>query len=252
MNHEEALRAVDRHFTGRLAPAKETAMRAHLPGCAACRDRYQRHLSLARIDRRVPSARERLARGLGLDAGTARATRSGTRAGLALVAAAAVALVLVARPRTRSDDAGFLARGAATRAGGLWIYRVTDGAAPSLVSGALAAGDELAFAYANPASKRYLAIFGVDEHRHVFWYYPSWVVGAPPPSAVPASAGPGPHELPEAVRHPLDGRRLDVYALFTDEHLGVAAIEQALARRAPQEGLGTDTVLVRRSLEVRP
>src|SRR4051812_27488554 len=57
---------VDDHFAGRLAVARERQMRTHLADCADCRDRYQRHLALGRLDPRALGFEERMRRGLGL------------------------------------------------------------------------------------------------------------------------------------------------------------------------------------------
>src|SRR5580692_7444116 len=160
--HAEIAGFIDRHFAATISVEDETELRAHLPGCASCEERYRRHLLLASIDRRVPSSRRRLARGLGL--------RDSPRAHVwparALVAAMALAaLVLIARPRAAERPDVFASRGRGARdVGFVWIYRLVGGAAPELVVDHVAPNDELAFAYANPAGKRYLAIFAADEH----------------------------------------------------------------------------------------
>jgi MFS family permease len=59
---------VERHFAGTILPVEERSLRPHLPGCDPCRDYYERHLVLARLDPEALSAQERLARGLGLRA----------------------------------------------------------------------------------------------------------------------------------------------------------------------------------------
>src|SRR3712207_2020306 len=65
----DSTRLVDAHFgRGGLPPRRERALREHLPGCTTCRARYERHLLLAEVDRSIPGAQERLARGLGLPA----------------------------------------------------------------------------------------------------------------------------------------------------------------------------------------
>jgi hypothetical protein len=249
--HAEIAGYIDRHFAATISVEDETQLRAHLPGCASCGERYRRHLLLASLDRRVPSARRRLARGLGLPV----SPRARVWPARALVAATALAaLVLIARPRAAERPDVPAARGLGARdVGFIWIYRLANGAAPALVVDHVAPNDELAFAYANPAGKRYLAIFAADEHGHVYWYYPGWPAGARPPAAFHARAGAGPFELTEAVRHPLDGRRLDLYGVFSDEPLGVDALERASAApRGLPASLGAGAVIVRRALEVRP
>ena len=247
--HAEIAGSIDRHFAATISVEDEAALRAHLPGCPSCGARYRRHLLLASLDRRVPSARRRLARGLGLRV-SARVWPA-----LALVAATALAaLVLIARPHAAERPDVFAARGTGARdVGFVWIYRLAGAAAPELVVDHVAPDDELAFAYANPAAKRYLAIFAADEHGHVYWYYPGWPAGARPPAAFHARAGVGPFELTEAVRHPLDGRRLALYGVFSDEPLGVDALERASASAGGlPASLGAGAVVVKRVLEVRP
>lgn len=251
--HAELAGFIDCHFAATISVEDETQLRAHLPGCASCESRYRRHLLLASLDCRVPSARRRLARGLGLRV-SASAHVWSTRA---LVAATALAaLVLIARPRAAEGPHPdtFAARGGGAKdVGFVWIYRLAGSAAPALVVDHVAPNDELAFAYANPAGKRYLAIFAADEHGHVYWYYPSWPAGARPPAAFRARAGVGPFELAEAVRHPLDGRRLDLYGVFSDEPLGALALERASASpRGLPASLGAGDVIVKHALEVRP
>src|SRR5258707_5319009 len=96
--HAEIVGSIDRHFAATISVEDETRMRAHLPGCVSCEARYRRHLLLASLDRRVPSARRRLARGLGLRG--ARPARAWPAR--ALVAATVLAtLVFVVWPRVR-------------------------------------------------------------------------------------------------------------------------------------------------------
>ena len=169
---------VDRHFGGRSRLATDRQLREHLPTCATCRTRYDRQLLLARLDPRAPSAEDRLARGLGF-------SPAPKRYRYLLPAFAAVALCFAVWPRS----AGFQARGTPEQ---LFVYRVRAGQAPAQVSGEIAPGDELAFAYAN-ARHRHLLIYGVDEHGHVYWYHPAWPDGAAAPIAISTDSSPGTH-----------------------------------------------------------
>jgi hypothetical protein len=235
LSHEDARRAIDAHFAGRADPKVEAAMRAHTLDCASCRGHYNRHLLLARLDPSAPKAEARIGRGLGLRNSHARSPgrRAAWLAAFAVPAAAAMILLSRAdhlRPGHRDvtkDPGAFVARsaGSGVRDPALWIYRVDRDGRTRLVSDSIQATDELAFAYANPAGKAYLLVFGVDEHRHVYWFHPAWAPGQAPPVAVAAVPGPGPHELGEAIRHGLDGRQLLIRALFADRPLGVADIE---------------------------
>ncbi|HEY7371013.1 MAG TPA: zf-HC2 domain-containing protein [Polyangia bacterium] len=274
--HHAARAAIGAHFAGRASPAAEAALRAHLPSCADCRDCYRRHHLLAGLDPSAPSAEERIARGLGF------ARRAPARArwlawGLPLVGAVAAAVVFVSAPSARAPGdhvAGAMeapvARGAATTAAPaarLFIYRFgADGArfsaagatarAPELVDRSMRGHDELAFAYTNPTGRRYVAIFGVDESRRVYWFHPAWPAGAPAPRAIAAAAGPEPHELPEAIRHEIAGRRLTIRAAFADRPLAVEEIEAAVGSGADSGALaarlGTDVFVTERVLDVRP
>lgn len=88
---------VDRHFAGRIVPADESALRAHLPGCASCLKRYDRHLLREQLSRPRLGREDRLAIGMGLPPRRGPLPVAHLPAlGLA-VAAGAVALVLVAR-----------------------------------------------------------------------------------------------------------------------------------------------------------
>ena len=146
----------------------------------------------------------------------------------------------------------------------LLVYRFAPGAhTPALVQGNVGSvgsvgsmrnGDELAFAYTNPAARRYVAIFGVDDHQRVYWFHPAWREGAPAPAALPAAAGPGPFELPEAIRHAIDGRRLAIHALFADRAVGVEEIEAAVRSGASGVALATrlggDVAVVEHDVDV--
>ena len=242
-SHEDSRRAIDAHFAGRAVPRLEAAMRAHTLDCASCRSYYDRHLLLARLDPTALDAEARIARGLGLeDRPRARGRRAGWLAALALPVAAGA--ILLAWPERHAEHPGpppsngaFTARAGARlgprdREPALWIYRLEAGGPVRVVEGRVQAADELAFAYANPAGKSHLLVFGVDEHRHVYWFHPAWAPGQSPPKAVPAAPGPGPHELGEAIQHRVDGGRLIVRALLADRPLGVAEVE-ARIRDAP-------------------
>jgi hypothetical protein len=222
---------VDRHFEGSIDPEAERTMRDHMPGCDACRAYYGRRLLLAELDPASLPARERIAQGLGL-----RRPLRGARVlafGALPVLAAAAALLLWWR--AAPDPAlGFAARGGVQReaASRVFVYDVRPGSAPSLAGGSVGRHEELAFAYENGAAKNRVMIFGVDEHRHVYWFYPAWTNEADDPVAVPIATDGRRHELPDAVRHDFDGVRLDIHALFVDRPVSVRQVE-ALVRARP-------------------
>jgi hypothetical protein len=243
-------------------------MRVHLGGCTPCRYYYDRELLFASLDPRAPKAKERIARGLGLRAARSAPARRGRFAAwmaAGVLVPAAAALLLFVRPGAapRAPEAGaagaaLTPRGATTgeEAPAIWIYRVGRDGAVHLADKTIRADDELAFAYSNTAARPFLLIFGIDEHRHVYWFHPAWRVGAPPPAAMRASAGPGPFELPEAVRHRTDGRQLTIYALMARERIDVGAVESAIRRAGTgplPAAFGVDRpIVIGRSLTVLP
>jgi hypothetical protein len=256
--HRRARRAIDAHFAGASTPAREQAMRAHLPECAPCHDHYERRLLLARLDPAGVPAEARLARGLGLPApGAARRSAGWGLGGLLGAAMAAACLLFWVAPGRRAANpiasssapsAPFPAAGGdyATRGGPplpdaarlpqVMIFRIARAggvATPSSAADRVSARDELAFAYRNPGGKGRLLVFAVDEHRHVFWYHPEWSRAGEDPVGIPISVAPGLHELPAAVAQPFDGERLVIHALFTDRDLTVRQVEAALAVGGP-------------------
>ena len=263
-SHHTARAAISAHFAGRASMAAEAGMRAHLPTCGECRASYRRHHLLARLDPSALSAQERIARGLGFEPRRAPAPSRWLAFALPLAGAVAAALIVWA-PADRSRGHHTVAeepvaRGAAVNAAQeLLIYRFAAGSfwrAPKLVGRSMHAGDELAFAYSNPAGRRYVAIFGVDELRRVYWFHPAWPVGTPAPRAIAAAAGPGPYELPEAIHHDVAGQRLTIRAAFADHPLEVSDVEAAVQAGADSGGLasrlGADVLITERVVDVRP
>lgn len=222
---------VDRHFEMRIRPGEERSLRKHIQDCAACRDRYARHLAVARLDPRAPEPRERLAVGLGL-------RRRRNRAVPILAAGAACAMIMgiVALRNRAPADSGYAKRG--TGASRVFVYRVPPGRDPTIADHQIARGDDLAFAYENGAERKYLLVFAVDEHRHVYWYHPAWIDEGEPPVALAISTAAGIHELPEAIGHSYDGSELMLYAVFTDQPLSVRDVEE----RMSSHGLGEPVI----------
>ncbi|MBF5043151.1 hypothetical protein FGE12_12200 [Aggregicoccus sp. 17bor-14] len=122
------------------------------------------------------------------------------------------------------------------------MYRIGAGAAPEPVEREVDARDELAFGYVNPEAKRWLLVYGVDEHGHVYWFHPSWEDPAENPRAIPAQPGAQVHELPEAISHALDGRALTLYGALSDERLSVKQVEQLLREHRPLPGAQTSAL----------
>jgi hypothetical protein len=233
-------RLVDGHFDSGLDPSSEHRLREHLLDCVSCRERYQRQLLLARLDPVAPDAQFRLARGLGLPSGTpsmwqwfSMPSFELRRASFAVAGLAALALVLViaghGRTNTNALD-GYEARGGhAPLPVEVRVYRIQAGT-PEPLGDELGAEQELAFAYANRSDKRWMMIFGVDEHRHVYWYFPSWTDPAQDPQSVPAGPSIELKELPEAVTQRLDGNQLHLVGLFSDQPLNVKQVEELVSQ----------------------
>jgi hypothetical protein len=248
--HRRFFRRIDAHFARAISSAEERELRLHLPECATCRLYYERHLLIEKLDpaAEASGAEARIAAGLGLGLDRRRAT-----AHYALAAAVALVLALglpslrsrIAQtppattgaapspptvPAQPTEESDLAARGVATAnaSSHLLVYRFRSNHGAELVEQAIGRNDELAFAYANPERFDRVLIFGVDEHRHVYWYHPVWSKQREDPSGVTIAAGPEVHELPEAVRQPLDGHTLHVIALFTREPLSVKTVERML------------------------
>lgn len=112
----------------------------------------------------------------------------------------------------------------------LVVYRVRAGQPSEVLGQTLSAADELAFAYRNLLHKRFLFVFAVDEHRHVYWYHPEWRAGSAPPTGVAIAGDDALHELQEAIAQPIDGRELALHALFTDRPLTTEVVESILVQ----------------------
>jgi hypothetical protein len=236
---------VDRHFELTILPSEERQLRAHLPGCATCRERYERRLLLSQVMPNAASAQERIGSGLGFERRSSRADR---RWWLLVAVPLAAALAVVLRsPVTDGDD--FAARGAdAGPLALIEIYRFPVSGGSSKVAREIAGTDALAFAYRNPAGRKYLVVFAVDSAGAVRWYAPGWTDPALTPSAVPIATGHQLRELSTAIAHPLPPGRLTVHAVFADGSATVREVEAALSDGGVP--VGTDHLVF--ELEVKP
>ncbi|MDP9034591.1 MAG: hypothetical protein M3O50_07265 [Myxococcota bacterium] len=218
---------ISRHFKGAITPPAERAMREHLPTCDSCRELYGRHLLLNQLDpMSALSSEERIARGLGFH----RRQSAGVVGRLALVAVAAAAAAALVVARSAPEVRGFTARGSIAtpdQQSRVFVYDVRDGV-PAPVGASLKNGDELAFAYVNGAGKRRLAIFGIDEDRHVYWFFPAWTEQSTDPTAIPIESDERRHELPEAIRHRFLGKHLEIHSVFVDQAITTRQIEALL------------------------
>ena len=141
--------------------------------------------------------------------------------------------------------AGFTARGSDAGEGRessyVVVHRSGNDAGPSRAGDSIRRGDELTFAYGNASNKPFLLVYGVDERRHVFWYYPAWTDAQDDPRSI--AIQPGAHALPDAIRHDLVGSTLEIHAVFTDAPLRVNTVEDLISRapagRSPSFGPGS-------------
>jgi hypothetical protein len=226
---------IDAHFAARISPEKERVLRGHLAECPTCRAYYERHLLVAAVDPTVPSPQERLAAGLGISPAR-RSARAWPLVGATAVAVALWVLFSLSRAKPSGE---YAARGPAPDApAAFYVYRVDPPERLAPHGAMLGATAELEFAYTNGAGFRHLLVFGVDEHRHVYWYYPEWTRPDTDPHGIDINAGRGLVELRQAIRHDLDGDRLTIHALFTNDDASVREVERRIADAAsPDEAL---------------
>ncbi len=217
-------RLVDAHFAGTIAPADERSMLAHVVTCSPCRQHFRRHLLVARLDPAALPASERIGRGLGFSP----SERRRLAPWIGVIALAAAVFLFF-----RFKDDGFTARGsvAVTSETPLTVFRVPRGEGPTLAATELARDDELAFVYRNIDRRGYLLVFGVTDGGRVHWFYPAWTDERQNPTAVPIQVDPGAHELGDAIRHRVNGSKLEVHALFVDRPVTVKEVESLVANR---------------------
>ena len=258
-SHEDLRSLVDGHFTKGLSPADEARLRGHLPACADCREAYASYLAAERLDPKALPPRERMATALGLPSRVKH--RQHLRWGIgALSAAGAMALLLVATSSTSSTSSSNPGNGIASRGKSIEnaealeiaVFRVKGERESMRVNDVVSTGDELAFAYRNELGKAFLTIFAIDGGGHVAWYHPAWTDPAENPRAVPITKQVGFKELPEAVRHSLQGTSLTVHALFMDKALDVRAIEARVSHGEFAADAEAGEVLRTMVFEVRP
>jgi hypothetical protein len=216
--------SIQRHFEGTISPAEEHAMREHVPGCDACGAEYQRWLVLSKLDPEGLSAETRIGRALGFGP-----RPIGRVVPLSVISVVSMAAAFLLCAHAGHGPDGFTARGAPHEpTSQAFVYDVAANKGPALAGGRVGRKDELAFAYVNGAGKSQLMIFGVDEHQHVYWFYPAWTDAADNPAAIPIATDGARHTLPDAVRHDFDGASLDIRALFLDAPLHVRDVESLL------------------------
>jgi hypothetical protein len=260
--HATCRAQISAHFEGRGHSSDERAMRLHFEDCEACRRHYARYWTLAALDPHALDAQERLGRGLGLHErrwGLPGGSTWPVRAWLFAVASiAGVALLLLRRNPSPPE---FTARGVGPGAPvTVEVYHASSGRPLALADGMLRASDELAFAYSNRGQYPYLAVCGIDEHQHVYWYHPAWSSAAQDPRSIPIEGSGRVEELPEAISQALEGRRLRLISVFSRAPLRVRELERTLValpssgpnlQSALEEKYG-DVLVAERMFEVSP
>jgi hypothetical protein len=236
LTESRARALIEAHFARRISPSEERLLRAHLELCEACAKVYDAHLLFENITGEGVRWKERIAAGLGVDAATQRSA-SLWWLGAGFAAATALLLLRVGGPQHggASAEPEFAARGVAVAEVPHVLVYALDPDRQLGQSGRIKASDRLAFAYTNAGAYRNLLVFGVDEHRHVYWYYPAWHSRDEHPRALAIESGPAARELPEAIRHDLDGQALTVHAVFLNEEVPVERVEEIVAGASSQD-----------------
>jgi hypothetical protein len=243
------LARVDAHFERHLPADEIHALFEHLPDCPSCCDRYEKQLLIETLDPQAPGPKVRMRAGLAPVA----PRRIGVVVAAGVFAVAASALFVVGRARPGES---FSPRGHARNfdtSPRIEIYRVAPGTPARRIEDTIGKNDDLAFAYANPTGKLRLLVFAVDEHRHIYWYYPAWTDPKDAPQAVPIRQSKELVEMDEAVVQPIDASHVTLFAVFTDEPVDVHEVEARVASlRIVGQNLGLhDAFETSRTLEVR-
>jgi hypothetical protein len=157
------------------------------------------------------------------------------------VAAAAAAVVLPVVLAKRAPTPGplqteFRAKSAAANPDprSRWIalnaFRLSGNGPPEPLHGVLHVDDGLLFSYTNlgPAPFSHLMVFGIDEQRHVYWYYPAFLDPRDNPTGITIEKGASRVALDEVVAHRYRAGRLTVFGLFSDRAFSVSDVERAV------------------------
>jgi hypothetical protein len=127
-----------------------------------------------------------------------------------------------------------------------WIalnaFRLSGEAAPQPIHDVLHKEDGLLFSYTNlgPEPFSYLMIFGIDEDRHVYWYYPAFLDARDNPKGIDIVKGGSRVGLQEVIAHPYREGTLILFGLFSDRAVSVSDIELA-ARRGLRDAAGLES-----------
>jgi hypothetical protein len=117
-----------------------------------------------------------------------------------------------------------------------WIalnaFRLSGEAAPVPLHDVLHVHDGLLFSYTNlgPAPFSSLMVFGIDESRRVYWYYPAFLDARDNPQSIDIQEDASRVGLHEVIAHPYREGSLTLFGLFSDRALSVAEVENAVQR----------------------
>jgi hypothetical protein len=254
-HHDDLRRLVNGHFTEGLRPADEARLRDHLPTCANCRETYESYQAAERLAPTAPGPRERLATALGLPGNAKSPARQSVRwiLGTASMVGAAALLLVVTASTHPSHEIASRGKGIEhAESLEVAVFRVKGERESMRVNDVISPRDELAFAYRNELGKDFLMIFAIDGTGRLMWYHPAWTDPADNPTAVPITKQVGFKELPEAVRHPLQGTSLKVHALFMDKAIDVRAVEARVVHGEFAADADAGEILRTMVFEVRP
>lgn len=216
--HTELSLLLDRHFSSRITPTEERALRMHMEASPEARGLYAQRVAAAKLDPLAPTAEARLAQGLGLSLEQAEAPRSILRFAAPVAAALAAAAAIPFALHTTPASDGFASRGTAASDAGecrVHAYKIAKHGAPEPLGNTMQASDELSFSYENDCGRTYLMIYATDAQA-TYWFHPSWTNSAETPSAIAMSSAPGVHELKVATAHAWKGQHMTLHMLFTD------------------------------------
>ena len=237
--HETILGALE----GELDRVEWRGLRAHLVGCAACRETYDHEargaaLLAGRDGFPAPAVVGMLAEDL-LEALPAESDSGGPelepsvgrrwvlRAALGIAASVLIAIAALT-PEPSSPDAGLGApgavgvRGVRAPSAGFRVFCIDARERPPRVRASgvgdgprirCSLGDRLQFAYtAELHAPRFLQLFSIDEEGELRWYWPR---ESPRPLAVPSRDRPLPGSFELRSRH--RAGRYTLYGLFSDD-----------------------------------
>ncbi len=240
---------IDHHFEAQIAPTGEQQMRAHLEECPACRDYYNRWALLNSLDPEGLGLKERLAQGLGFKVIQAEQHQRSRRFWLLLPLAAAAALLLLFQLQDpqglpSTENGVFYARG------GISADVAAFSAPGERVAREIQRQDALSFSYLNPKGRSHLMIYAVDEGGRIYWFHPPWLNSEENPEAIRVQKSEQHRELPGAMAHDYQGRRLWLHSILSNQPFQVREIEALALGRAPGAALLLPDVEQPRPLEI--